>query len=103
MEETYSTLTSRRLPVGLIYVLRDIFSWPLSDEQELSPGIPKDHVEDVAVTFTLIPVDSQKGKDLLRILISLAGTLSTSGLLKRCSTFYRPVVPKRPEEVEMNE
>ncbi|KAH3771450.1 uncharacterized protein LOC127844398 isoform X1 [Dreissena polymorpha] len=32
-----------------------------------------------------------------------AGTLSTSGLLKRCSTFYRPVVPKRPEEVELNE
>ncbi|KAH3860202.1 hypothetical protein DPMN_023094 [Dreissena polymorpha] len=70
----------------------------------LDPRVPRDHVEDVAVTFTLIPVDSQKGKDLIRILISLyrAGTLSTSGLLKRCSTFYRPVVPKIPEEVEMN-
>ncbi|KAH3892235.1 hypothetical protein DPMN_016349 [Dreissena polymorpha] len=71
----------------------------------LDPPVPRDHVEDVPVTFTLIPGGSQKGKDLLRILISLyrAETLSTSGLLKRCSTFYRPLVPKRPEEVEMNE
>ncbi|KAH3790727.1 hypothetical protein DPMN_168934 [Dreissena polymorpha] len=31
-----------------------------------------------------------------------AGTLSTSGLLKRCSTFYKTVVTKRSEENPVN-
>ncbi|KAH3754625.1 hypothetical protein DPMN_189305 [Dreissena polymorpha] len=73
---TRCTLTSRRLPIGLNYVLRDIlpctltsrrlpiglnkfrpgllirigritghFAWPLSDEQELSPGSDLVHAD----------------------------------------------------------